>query len=141
MNDAVRSKGSKFYIGDDSSPVVYTQVKGVTNFSGVDGAASDIDITDLDSLAKEYLPGLVDNGQFNIETNYLANDPGQIDMRTARAAGTENVPFKLDKIEDGKTLFFFGNVKTAPISGAVDAKLSGSFNIKITGVVVEEATE
>jgi hypothetical protein len=64
-------------------------VKEMITFTGFDGEASDIDVTSLDSTAKEFKEGLPDNGNFKADFNYVAADPGQIAMRAARRARTD----------------------------------------------------
>lgn len=138
MSDALESQGFKFYIGDASSPIDYTKVSEVTNFTGLDGEASEIDVTHLESTAKEYLMGLQDFGNFSLDVNYLPNDAGQIAMRAAKASrAIQN--FKAE-LSDGTVITFQGFVKSNPISGGVDAKLDGSFNIRVSGNVTIDNT-
>src|SRR5574343_484413 len=65
------------------SPV---NIGGLVSFDGFDGEASDIDITTLASVAKEYRQGLQDFGNFSIE---LMRDPanaGQQELAAMKAA-------------------------------------------------------
>lgn len=132
VSQAIAAQGFKFQIGA-GSPIAYTDVKEVTNFSGFDGQASEIDVTHLQSTAKEFLMGLQDFGSFQIDVNYLAADAGQDAMRAAKAARTIT-PFKCT-FSDMSTAIFQGYVLGNPVSGQVDGKVDSSFSVRITGDV------
>lgn len=133
MSDAIETQGFTFEIAHNDSPLTYTAVSEVTNFSGFDGQAAEIDTTHLQSTAKEYLMGLQDFGNFQIDVNYLPGDSGQDLMRAAKASrAVKN--FRIT-FSDNSTATFQGYVSSAPISGGVDSKVDGSFNIRITGDV------
>ena len=137
MSNAIETQGFKLEIGDGGSPIDYTEVKEITNFSGFDGQASEIDTTHLQSTAKEFLMGLQDFGNFNIDVNFLQTDPGQVEMRTAK--GDRQVrDFKIT-FSNTKTATFQGYVQSNPLSGGVDGKVDSSFNIRITGNVTFSA--
>src|SRR3954453_23195037 len=131
MSNALETQGFKFEIGNGNSPLTYTEVKEVVSFNGFDGKASEIDVTHLQSTAKEFLMGLRDFGNFNLETNYLPSDPGQDAMRAAQAS-REVQDFKIT-FSDDTDATFQGYVLSNPLSGGVDSKASGSFDIRITG--------
>lgn len=135
MSNAIGTQGTKVEIGNGDSPLTYTEVKEVTNFSGFDGQAAEIDVTHLQSTAKEFIMGLQDNGSFQMDLNFIADDTGQDAMRAARAS-REKQDFRLT-MSDGTIFTFQGYVLSAPISGGVDAKVDTSFTIRITGDVVE----
>ena len=135
MAQAIEAQDYEFGIGNGDSPLTYTEVKEITSWNGPDGEASNIDVTHLKSLAKEYLMGLADNGSYTLEINYLPDDAGQILMRAARVSRLIQ-DFKVT-LSDGTGITFQGFVKNAPSSGAVDEKVSGSYNILISGAVTE----
>lgn len=132
-SSAIETQGTQLWIGDYASPPVFTQVKEMVSFQAFDGQANEIDITSLDSTAKEFLMGLQDFGQFSGEFNFLAGDTGQQAMRAAKASRVIT-PFELI-LSDGAKYEFNGYVLSAPVSGGVDAKMDGSFVIRITGDV------
>ena len=111
-----------------------TAIANIKSFSGFDGEAGEIDVTNLDSAAKEYRAGLQDFGSFSLEWNPDYSDAGQNNMRTAQASGA--VKTFLLTLPNGTTAQFAGIVKNASsISGGVDAVLDGSVSIKVTGAV------
>ena len=135
MANAITSQGFVFEIGNGDSPLTYTEVKEVASFSGFDGAPSEEDITHLGSVAKEFMVGLQDEGSFSLDINYLTDDAGQSLMRTARNNSTLQ-DFRAS-LSNGVVFTFQGYVISAPMSGSVDEKVSGSFGIKITGAVAQ----
>jgi len=133
MSDALETQGFKLEIGNGSSPLGFTEVKEIVSFQGFDGEASEIDVTHLQSTAKEFRMGLQDFGNFSVETNYLPNDPGQDLVRAAKASRVIH-NFRAT-FSDASTATFTAFVKSAPVSGGVDAKLDGSFSLRISGNV------
>lgn len=105
----------------------------VVDFSGPGGSASVIDATHLGSTAKEKLMGLPDEGQFTFNLNLDPQDAGQEDLRDARLARSKN-SYVLT-LSDGTTLSFDGFCLEFSIAGGVDALVSASCTIEITGPV------
>ncbi len=133
MSDAIESQGFKLEMGAEDSPFGYNEVKEVKSFTGFDGKAAEIDVTHLQSTAKEFLMGLQDFGGFNVDCNYLADDTGQSAMRSAKADRSLHT-FKLT-FADASTAIFQGYVLSNSMKGGVDASVEGSFQIRITGPV------
>ncbi|MFS2023869.1 phage tail tube protein [Massilia sp. CT11-137] len=130
----VNTTGLVYAAGGTATPSQYTKINGLLSFDGFDGAASDIDSTDLDSQAMEYISGLRDEGKFGFEIKVLAADNGQIALRAARTSGVV-VGMKLT-LPDGSVATFSTLVKSIPSSGAVNALLKGKVDTKISGPVV-----
>jgi hypothetical protein len=120
--------------GGTATPQTYTKINGFLSFDGFDGAASEIDTTDFDSVAKEFILGLVDNGKFGFEIKRIATDSGQLALAAARVSGAIT-GFKLT-LPDTKVATWNALVKTMPVSGAVDAMLKGKVDTRITGAVI-----
>jgi hypothetical protein len=112
------------------TPVEWTEIGEVTDFSGPDGTASEIETTHLGSTAKEFLMGLPDEGSLSLSINWQADDTGQTAVREARAARTEE-DFKIT-YSDASTATFKGYVLGLSSSGSVDGKIDGSITIRIT---------
>jgi hypothetical protein len=114
----------------------------VKNFTGPGGQSADIDVTSLQSTAKEYRRGLQDEGEITFECNLDPANVGQIFCRVARAE--IGSPFGLRKFEvelqdEVKTTFSFDAfVKGFSLSGAVDDVVSASLALRITGPVTWE---
>jgi hypothetical protein len=116
-----------------ATPQTYTPISNITTFNGLDGQPSDIDVTNLDSAAKEFRPGLVDNGAFSFNVMRDTDDPGQIAVDAARVAGTVKT-FKL-VLPNAATATFDGYVKKFPLSGGVDKVLETAVDVRVTGAV------
>lgn len=114
-----------------SAPVAIGQV---ISFSGFDGEASEIDITTLASTAKEFRQGLQDFGNFSIELLRDPADLGQIELLSAKALQATRT-FILT-LASGDVATFEGFVKSLTTAGGVDAVITGSASIRVTGAVV-----
>lgn len=134
MSDAIVTQGFLLQIGNGATPEVFIEVEEITSFNGFDGEANQIDVTHLRSTAKERIMGLQDWGSFNIETNWIGEDADGQSLMRAHRANQEKANFKLT-LSDGTIATFEGYVTSAPMSGGVDAKVDGGFNISITGDV------
>jgi len=113
-----------------ATPVAWTEIGEVTDFSGPDGTASEIDTTHLQSTAKEFLMGLPDEGNFTFSINWAPTDTGQLAAVAARKARAEK-NFKVTYSDDS-TASFKGYVLGLSSSGGVDGKVDGSITIRIT---------
>ncbi len=127
------TSGLVYTSGGTATPQTYTKINGFLSFDGFDGSASDLDVTDLDSVAMEYINGLVDNGKFGFEMKRIVADAGQIALRAKLVSGALT-GFRLT-LPDLAVGTFDGLVKTMPVSGAVNAVLKGKVDIKISGAV------
>lgn len=112
------------------TPATWTEIGEITDFSGPDGSASEIDVTHLQSTAKEFLMGLKDEGSYALSINWVPTDTGQEACRTARDSRAKK-DFKVT-YSDSSTATFEGYIMAMSGGGAVDDKVSGSITIRIT---------
>ncbi len=135
-------KSQKTTIGISALPATtYTPIRCTTTVNMEDGESADIDVTCLDSDAKEYLVGLQDSGTLTLDLNVDFEDAGYILLKTAKASG-EKYSFQIELAKEGtettgRTFTFDGYVKTLPFTAAVDTAIVGSASVKISGVVTE----
>lgn len=127
------STGLAYTSGGTATPVTWTKISNVRDFSGFDGQATELDKTNLDSSAKEFALGLVDPGQFTINVDRDQTDAGQLAVEAARIAGTIK-NFKLT-LPNSNTASFTGYVKKFSAQGGVDALLKSAIDIRISGAV------
>lgn len=131
---AISAQGTTVQIDTTTPGTPDTAIANVFSFSGLDGEASEIDVTNLTSTAKEFRLGLKDYGGFSIEYHPDYSDSGQDTLRAAGVSGAQKT-FRVT-LPDATTLTFAGFVKNADsVSGGIDAVLTGSASIKITGDV------
>lgn len=115
------------------NPKVWTKVLNVKDYSGFDGAASELDKTNFDSGAMEYVAGLQDFGQFSVNIDVDNTDAGQTALRTAKTAASTKA-FKV-ALPNGKLRVFKGFVKKFSEQGGVNQIVKASVDVRITGVV------
>ncbi|MBF0438306.1 MAG: hypothetical protein HQL93_04205 [Magnetococcales bacterium] len=119
--------------GGTVTPVTLTQIKNVQTFSGFDGSVTVHDVTDMDSPAKEFLAGIIDEGGFSFECLLDNGDAGQLAISAAKGAAAKT--FKLI-LPNAKVATFSGLVKKFNASGSVDGVVKRSCDIQISGLVV-----
>ena len=126
--------GSSYTSGGTATPVTWSQVKNLATFNGFDGSASEIDRSNMDSVAKEFLLGLVDNGSFTVGIDYDYADAGQAALLAKQVSGIIT-DFKLT-LPDTRVATFTAYVKKLPIAGGVDQKVRrDGVELRISGAV------
>lgn len=121
--------------GGTATPVTWTQILEVKDFSPSGATVSEIDVTDLSSTAKEFRGGLMDNGSFTLNINYLETDPGQIAAKAAFSASTQKSFKVVDPVDTVYTFDgYISNFNTIP-TAAIDGVLTGTITVRISGSV------
>lgn len=114
-----------------------TNIENIVSFTGFDGESAEIAVTNLESVAKEFLIGLTDPGNFSFEYHPNTDgsgNPGQEALRDAAVAGTSH-SFILT-MSDAETATFSALVKNAnSMTGGVDAPLAGTASLKVSGAI------
>lgn len=132
----INTVGKTITAAGSATPLGWTKIENLVSFNGFDGQASELDVTDLDSTAKEYRLGLQDWGTFSFDVNRDMDDPGQQAMDTAKRTGAQKA-FKLT-LPNNKTKTFDAFVKNSPLEGGVDQVLKTlGVTLRITGDVVD----
>jgi hypothetical protein len=119
-----------------SASITGTAYLGVSNwrtFNGLDGQASEIDVTNLSSVAKEIRLGLVDFGQLQLECDHNLADAGQARVQTQYMAGALT-PFILS-LPNGNTASFNAFVRKFSLQGGVDQVVKRQIDLRISGPV------
>ena len=127
------SQGTTVQINDGSS---LKTIAGIQSFSGFDGTKTEIDTTTLASTAKEFTLGLLDNGNFNLELIYDADDAGQKGLLACYRGSTARQMKVVFPSGTLKTATFNVLVTSFPLNAAVDEVVTSSVSIRITGAVV-----
>jgi hypothetical protein len=131
---AIETQGTTFGVSaTGTSPITYTTIGGIMTFDGLDGEAATIDVTNLSSTSKEYLMGLQDNGNITLNGSFLSGDAGQDLLRTAK--GNRSLHYFKVTFSDASYITFGGFVKSATVSGGVDAAVDTTFSVLISGNV------
>ena len=88
MTSAVLGSGATLQLGNDASPQVYTTVAEVLRCGPIGSTNPEVDVTNLDSTAKEYIAGLADGNTVDFDVNWLVGNTQQVALRTAAGAGS-----------------------------------------------------
>jgi hypothetical protein len=113
-----------------------TNIANVISFDIPGTPAAEIEVTNLQSVAKEFLSGLQDFGTVTMNVHPDYGDAGQNQMRTLRASGAAAEYVITLPDTGGTTLTFDATVRNAGVSGGVDQAFAGSFELRITGNLV-----
>lgn len=122
-----------------ATPTAWIKVGQLTDIKGTSDTSPDIDVTDLDSTAKEYVQGLPDTGSLSATCYCVDSDTGLAAVEAAFDARTSK-SFKVT-YPSGSTPIrtFSGYVKSFPKIGdaSKDGVVTGSIEIKRSGVVTK----
>ena len=131
----VVARGTTIHVNVDGSPTNFQKVGNVTDFSGPGGQGTVIDASNLDSVAREKLMGLIDEGQISFNINLDPDDTVHLALKTARRNKTL-CEFKLTLTDQSpKQLIFFGYVLGFQVSGSLDALIKAAVTVEIDGEV------
>lgn len=119
-NDTAKSSASTNLLGE------------VKTFNIQTGGAAAIDVSHLNSTAKEKLMGLPDEGQWTLGMSF-STSPANARLRSDRLA--RNRRCLLAKLADPSTTIVYGDAYclSCPLSGGVDAALTQEVTFEITG--------
>lgn len=127
-----------------------TKLGAITNFNGLGGQKPEIDTTNLDSEAKEFLTGLEDSGTFSVNVNidpkdtsqeqvFALKDSGEVVawalcLSDGAAAPTANAG-DLAAPDDRSCFIFAATVQQFTVSGEADNIVKGQITLRITGKI------
>ena len=114
----------------------YTAIGNVKSISDMEsGSASEIDVTNLASSAKEFRLGLVDNGSISLALHHSNADAGQVVLQARRLDGVAVNMKVILPSGTTPTASFSALVKKFSKSAAVDGVVGASCDIRINGAV------
>lgn len=106
------------------------QIANVASITGFDGVADEIDVTHLDSTAKEFLIGLQDFGNLTLELQVISGDSGQSRLRTLKGGGTIGTfKWQLSNLEVSA---FRALVKSFPAGTPSNDAVRSSVQLRVT---------
>jgi hypothetical protein len=131
------TKNTLIQRGDGGGPEVFTTIGEVSSFSSPQVTVEEIDVTNFDSTAKEFISsGLADGGELALEMNFVGSDAQQQGLRTDCYAGTtRNFKFIMNDHATTKTTVNFAafvKMVDGP-KGAVSEAYKMSVTLKVTG--------
>ena len=136
-SSALDSQGVVISYKSVDSPITYVAIPEVSNIQGPGGQANEIDVTDLDSTAKEFRMGLQDEGSITLDIMYIPGNAAHAALRAARAAQALT-GFQIAFTDSPITYWQFnGFVLGFEISNSVDDVTKASVTIRVSGAVTE----
>lgn len=133
---ALDSTGLAYTSGGTATPVTYTaigNIKSITDFES--GSASEIDVTNLASTAKEKRLGLVDNGGFSCAIHHNNADAGQAAAQARRLDGAAVNMKVILPTGTTPTASFSALIKKFSKNAAVDGVVEGSLDVTVNGAI------
>lgn len=136
-SSALDSQGLIFSYKSVDSPITYTAISEIQNIQGPGGQANEIDVTDLNSTAKEFRMGLQDEGSITLDIMYIPLNAGHAALRALRASQSIE-DFQITFTDSPETNWQFqGFVLGFEISNSVDDVTKASVTIRVSGAVTE----
>ena len=137
MTLAVLGSGATLQLGSGASPQVYTTIAEVLRCGPIGSTNPEVDVTNLDSTAKEYIAGLADGNSLEFDVNWISSNTQQTSLRTSQAAGS-TVPIRMVWQTSPNTTAVFDLVLLAfEISEtSAESQVMASISGRITGSIV-----
>lgn len=130
---ALTSQKAQLQLGDGGSPEVFTLIPECRNIRGPQATKAEVDVTSLDSDAREFIAGLADFGQLTATMNWRPQDAIHKALRALFVSGAVR-NFRLVFADVSTTrLDFAAFVMEFPLSLEVDAPVQADLTLRITG--------
>ena len=127
----ILTQNTTFSIDDSSSTPV--AINGVRSWSRQDGESTQIEVTTLASVAREYCQGLKDGGTLSLEYIWDDDDLGQLELQDA--SDNQSTRTFIITTSDGSTATMEVIVLSLGETGEADNVIIGTANLKITGAI------
>jgi len=148
----VKTQGTELYLLDDSDTGnEVRKVGAITGFSGIGGEAGEIDITDMDSVAREFMAALKDNGTVNVNFDYDPQDEAQQTIDALQGGANKRFLLALSESDtqptfdtstytlptDRTTFDFNASVHSFQLDGNADDAWRGTTNLRVSGDITK----
>jgi len=131
-----RGSGTVLSRGDAASPEVFTAVGDVISIAGPAITKDEIEVTALDSTAKEFIGALDDPGEITMEINWNPQDSEHVNLRTdAEGAVVRNYRIVWADLSSTQVTFSAEVMEFSLNTEANDA-VKGSVRMKISGALI-----
>lgn len=122
--------------GDAASPEVFTGVADVVSISGPAITKDEIEVTALDSSAKEFIGALDDPGELTMELNWNPQDSEHVNLRAdAEGSVVRNYQVVWSDVSNTQ-VDFAGEVMEFSLNTEPNDAVKGSVRIKISGALI-----
>ncbi len=137
MTSAVLGSGATLQIGDGASPQDYTTIAEVLRCGPIGSSNPEVDVTNLDSTAKEYIAGLADGNTVDFDVNWLVGNTQQASLRTSQAArSTINLQMVYPTSPNTKAQFDLVLLDFEMGEATAESQLTARISGRITGSIV-----
>lgn len=147
----VKTQGTELYLLDDTdSGNEVRKIGKITGFSGIGGEAGEIDVTDMDSVAREFLAALKDNGTVTVNFDYDPQDEAQQTMDALQGGDNKRFLLALSETDtqptygsdytlptDRTTFGFNAGVRSFQLDGNADDVWRGTTNLRVSGDITK----
>jgi len=134
---ALKSQTTTVHLSsEDADDTVYgsatfVKIGEVTSVGAPSGEAADIDVTHLESAAKEYLVGLPDEGSIEFAMNAIEGDPGHEEVIDAK--DTQNRRWLKIIWSSGSVWYIKALAKKYTWAAGVDNKIDAASSFRTSG--------
>lgn len=136
---ATMKNNFRLYIWDEDKTVAAAdRVGNISQLGDVGGEAEDIDVTTLESMAKEYINGFDDNGTLDITQNMTSNEYVTMDVRkkSGKILNWGISVFNNQRTKQILGLQGKGIIKSAKLTGiSVGGLLQVVSSLRVNGVI------
>lgn len=130
-----RGSGTNFQRGDSASPEAFTTVGDVVSIAGPAISKDEIEVTALDSTAKEFIGALDDPGEITLELNWNPQDTEHVNLRTdAEGSTARNYRIVWSDVSATQATFN-GEVMEFSINAEANDAVKASCRVKINGAI------
>jgi hypothetical protein len=131
-----RGSGTVLSRGDAASPEVFTGVADVVSIAGPAITKDEIEVTALDSSAKEFIGALDDPGEITMELNWNPQDSEHINLRTdAEGSVVRNYRVIWSDVSS-TTVTFSAEVMEFTLNTEANDAVKASVRMKISGALI-----
>jgi hypothetical protein len=132
---AKSTRGTKLQRGDGAGTETFTTIAEVKEATGPNETAAELEVTNFDSTAKEFVTDLSDGGEVSFDMNFIGSDAQQQGLLSDLRTGVSR-NFKLifnDHATTPTTAAFTGRVKSFEPKSPGGGVYSLSCSIKVSG--------
>ena len=137
MANSRKTQGSKIEVSGAASPSVFTKIVNVTDISESGATLDQIDVTNLDSTAKEFVPGLPDYGTVTVQINFDSDEATHQTLDQLAQGGTSAIrDWRITESgggSPGSRTQFKGFVQALQKARAVNSVVKATVTVKKTG--------
>lgn len=136
--------GAEVSLHDGGSPGGLVELVGVFNMTLPNPQTDDVEVTHYKSpnRQREYIAGLIENGEIQLEMNYVAGSATDLLLSAAKAAGTNRavkVVVPTSTNANGWGFSFNAYVKGYERAIPLEDRLTAVATLKVAGAVTEAA--